>query len=469
MRLTLLMLAWLLVLIGSCWAAPPGAADFAAGYYLQVDGKGAIYSVELPEDVYKTVTRNDLGDIRVFNGEGEVVPHTIRVSREEDVIRDEWQPLPYFPLYRETMGDAGDLSMQVRRSSDGSILEVRSKNVGGTAQKQLDGYLLDIGSLQKPLAALALNWKRHGDGSLVHVAVESSGDLLHWQPCVNRATLAELSFNGQLIRQNIISLPAIQDRYLRLRWLEPHGLVLTSANGRTEVHDAARVLKWLTMSGALSSENENKPEILYELRHRLPVAGVRVDFPDTNAYAALAIFSRRDNKQDWRQRCRKNFYQLQVDEVRLADNTCLFMPTEDSLWRVDVVSDGAGLSQSDHSGQVEKVLALQFGYRPHELSFIARGKPPYLLAYGSGLLSAGPAMATADIVGEAKKNHAEGSLVKHARLGKHVVLGGDAALAVPEPPLPWKTWVLWLVLVAGVVLLVFMTRSLLRDMRGKKE
>ena len=87
-----------------------------------MDGKGAIYSVELPEDVYKTVTRNDLGDIRVFNGAGEVVPHTIRASRKEDVIRDEWQPLPYFPLYREATGDAGDLSMQVRWSPDGSIL-----------------------------------------------------------------------------------------------------------------------------------------------------------------------------------------------------------------------------------------------------------------------------------------------------------------------------------------------------------
>ncbi len=463
LRLMNVALVWLLCLATYSAAAPLVPDDFAAGFELLVDGHGAIYSVELPEDVYKTVVRNDLGDVRVFNGAGEVVPHTIRVSQEDDVVRDEWRTLPHFPLYREETDHTGDLSMQVRRSSDGSILEVRSKSSGGQAQKQVAGYLLDISSLHKPLARLELSWQREGEGALVNVAVESSSDLLHWQRRVNRATLAELSFNGQLIKQNSIDLPGIEDRYLRLRWLNDRGLVLTSVAGRTEVHDASRVLKWLAGTGNVFSDNEKRTEIYYELQHRLPVSGVKVSFPDANSFATLEIFSRRDTKQDWQYRCRKNFYQLQVDDLRLTDNTCLFMPTEDSLWRLAVVSDGAGLGQS------KKALELKFGYQPHELSFIARGKPPYLLAFGSGVLKHIPDQVSPDIISNAETRHAGTKLVRQARLGKKVVLGGDAVLAEPEQPMPWKTLILWFVLVAGVVLLAFMARSLLKDMHGKKE
>ncbi len=74
--------------------------NFAHGYVLKVDGKGAIYTVELPEDVYATVTRTDLGDVRVFNGAGEVVPHTIRKVNDDAALQGESIAVPFFPLKR---------------------------------------------------------------------------------------------------------------------------------------------------------------------------------------------------------------------------------------------------------------------------------------------------------------------------------------------------------------------------------
>ena len=38
--------------------------DFAYGIPLEVDGDGAIYSLPLPEEVYRFSTRRDLGDMR---------------------------------------------------------------------------------------------------------------------------------------------------------------------------------------------------------------------------------------------------------------------------------------------------------------------------------------------------------------------------------------------------------------------
>ena len=63
---------------GRLMAADITSSDFAGGYYLEVDKKSAVYSIELPEDVYHTVKSADLRDVRVFNGAGEVVPHEFR-------------------------------------------------------------------------------------------------------------------------------------------------------------------------------------------------------------------------------------------------------------------------------------------------------------------------------------------------------------------------------------------------------
>ncbi len=48
--------------------------------------------------------------------------------------------------------------------------------------------------------------------------------------------------------------------------------------------------------------------------------------------------------------------------------------------------------------------------------------------------------------------------------GSKVTLGGDKALQIPLPPIPWKKWLLWGVLVAGVVLLAAMTWKLAMQM-----
>lgn len=52
--------------------------DFAYGSLLEADGSEALYEITLPAAVYRGVARPDLGDVRVFNSAGEVVPHAWR-------------------------------------------------------------------------------------------------------------------------------------------------------------------------------------------------------------------------------------------------------------------------------------------------------------------------------------------------------------------------------------------------------
>ena len=49
-----------------------------------------------------------------------------------------------------------------------------------------------------------------------------------------------------------------------------------------------------------------------------------------------------------------------------------------------------------------------------------------------------------------------------ATLGAAQASGGDAALHAPPPPLPWRRWLLWAMLVGGAALIAGLSLSLLR-------
>jgi hypothetical protein len=58
---------------------PLTSADFAYAIPLTPVPGLAVQTTLLPLAVYRGVLRQDLGDLRVFNGAGRVVPHAIRV------------------------------------------------------------------------------------------------------------------------------------------------------------------------------------------------------------------------------------------------------------------------------------------------------------------------------------------------------------------------------------------------------
>jgi hypothetical protein len=55
-------------------------------------------------------------------------------------------------------------------------------------------------------------------------------------------------------------------------------------------------------------------------------------------------------------------------------------------------------------------------------------------------------------------------LIKTATTSQSYMLGGVEKLEQPSPPLPWQTWILWAVLVVGVMLLALMVWRLSHQM-----
>jgi hypothetical protein len=107
-------------------------------------------------------------------------------------------------------------------------------------------------------------------------------------------------------------------------------------------------------------------------------------------------------------------------------------------------------------------LVLEFAWQPRVLLFLARGPAPYTLFYGNAQAQPGGVPADTLLAG-VRPAGGGAPAVSPASLGSPVVAGGVGRLVPPAPPLPWKRWILWGVLVVGALLLLAMAWRLARS------
>ena len=159
------------------WAEEITSDDFAAGYYLEVDNSGAVYSLELPADVYQTVRRADLGDVRIFNSSGDAVPHGFRAVETEKRELQGKEGVPFFPLFKAKQPEKqASLSLQVNRNSAGTIVNIKSDEGAGSVGGEINGYLLDLSRLKQVTNELEFRWQKESDSSVFTVSFEQSND-----------------------------------------------------------------------------------------------------------------------------------------------------------------------------------------------------------------------------------------------------------------------------------------------------
>jgi len=210
----------LLVLLTYGSAAAERPEDFAYGMPIHADAQDALYEIEIPAAIYRGVTRSDLGDIRVFNGQGEEVPHALRPRAITSTDTTPAVSLPVFPLSGEASDKLEDLSVRIEKRSDGTIVSIRGQAKAGAAKGKLRGYLLDASALKQPVQALRFDWQSGADGFVGRIRIEGSDDLSAWSTVADRAALVRLSFGGHQLQQDRVELRGGKFKYLRVSWPE---------------------------------------------------------------------------------------------------------------------------------------------------------------------------------------------------------------------------------------------------------
>jgi hypothetical protein len=459
-----LIFLWLIFYpVCSALAGAPAAQDFAYGFLLDTEGDGAIYSLVVPDEVYRYVQRADLGDVRVLNASGEVVPRILREPFENETDLRQREDVPFFPLVEDTQSLKGsDMAVNVKRRADGMIVSIETDTAAASGSTGIQSYILDLSGLKTETGILSFIWNS-GDLPFTTIRLQQSDDLIHWRPLIDGATLADLEYKGYRVAQKDIILPVSPHRYLKMAVDKGQRLPdLQKVTALSKKMAMRQQRRWFSLDKGLIGRDRGHIVIDFKSGFHLPASGARLRFYETNSMIRASVQSRADTKSPWITRCSAVFYSLTMSGANIDDDICLFGRTDDRMWRLEIIEDGAGLEKTD------RAPSLELGLTTAELLFVARGPAPFTLVFGSGRLAGETGQPATGMMLQAVSGKQSEQLVRPAVLGEKIELGGKGALVVPPPPLPWKQWVLWAVLLLGTGLLFLMVRHLQREMRTKE-
>ncbi len=423
---------------------PPRLQDFAYGMDIRTEGQGAIYRLDLPVEVYQGITRTDLADLRVFNAGGQVTPHSIGPAPKESSRAWRKFELPLFPLYEDSPLGAADIRLRIEQWDDNRRMRLEQRRrVKG---QRLIGYILDARDVKLSLRRFKFSWNQ-GD-FLLRVRLQGGNDLENWRTLVDAAGLADMRHLGHHLLRDRIAVKSSGYDYYRLLFDDPDKAVVFSSALAWGSH-STRIRRYQTTSLTVTP-GPGSGEYLFELPPALEVERLRIRLPEQNTLAPVVLSFRPKKDQPWREHSRPILYRLQHKGVELEQDDLAFNMRGQRLWRLSVDESGGGLGTG--------LPRIEVMWQPHELRFVARGEPPFTLAWGSGRpLSKG-------------QNGAD-RLLKSTGLsplpatleGPVRQLAGDQAL---QTPVDWRRLLLWGVLLFGAVLLVWMALRLFRQMNN---
>jgi hypothetical protein len=186
-------------------------------------------------------------------------------------------------------------------------------------------------------------------------------------------------------------------------------------------------------------------DYLFDLGAHPPVDRVTLLLPAANTLVNAELSSRRSARDPWHPVTRMSIYRLTAADGEVKNSPAEIDVDRDRYWRVHWTPAGA-VSQSSVQLQVEWVA--------DEVTFLAHGPGPYLLAYGS----------SAAMSDEADLARIPASIeIAAAASGAPVSLGGPSRLSVQAPPFPRTRFILWSVLALAVIGLGWMAYRLVKE------
>jgi hypothetical protein len=159
--------------------------DFSYGANL-TSAESEFMRFTLTPNMVKDIQRRDLGDVRVFDGNNELMPSLAK--KKGGNIKTSQQSLTF---YRHL--------------------------VSGKTK----GYILDRTAKHKQsLKSLHLLWKRGSAPNVLFVRVEHSEDKKNWKTLKDSEAISNFKFGGVELKQNVIDINDHTKRYVRLTFLD---------------------------------------------------------------------------------------------------------------------------------------------------------------------------------------------------------------------------------------------------------
>ena len=427
-------------------AATVVPGDFA--YRMRVIGttEAAAYRVVLPLAVYQKIYRPDLADLRVFNGNDEQVPFAIE-RPAATTLSGAATTLTTFPLKDDSSATLD--AIRVTIESGRGAIDLRTAG-RALPSGRINTYLVDGRPVDVSVDALRLEWPEDAEDFAGRIRIEASDTLDSWRVVSAAAPVANLHSNGQRLLEQRVGFAPTKARYWRLSWSGSAAPFVLSAVLAEPAKQAAEA-HHNSFKAAAVAARAAAGEFAYDLGANLPVDRLNLELPDINTVVDVELLSRNRPEEPWHPVRRAGFYRLQGNGEELRNGSLPIALNTDRYWLIRTDPQGGGLGATAPRLVVDWV--------PHEVVFVARGTGPFFVAYGSSTVSAA-AVSLAALPKDVT--------IAPASLADPQFSGGDSRLQPPPASYPWKTALLWGILLVAAGLLGWMAWRLSRDFsRGR--
>ena len=438
------------------WAEDITLDNFAYGYKIEFSKGNSVYEATLPGFVYQTVTRPDLGDVRIFNSVSEIVPHQVVSKDRKEIEKDIAPPiqLKYFALTVTHIKDLDIADIKIKTNDQGAIIEV-GQDAGNREMPEdlIESYVIDASSIEEPIQTLKLELdnpeKKH---YFRRVNLSASEDLKTWHTVEMGAILTNLEHQGESLVKDEINLNGdVKSKYYRLSWARDDGelklsSILAKFGKKTELKSPSLV--WESAPGIVDESDDSI--FNYELNGFLPVRSIRVKFDQPNSIANIVLEARNSSDEQWQHSGAKTVYSLEKEGIRLEETEISVPIKRLKYWRLKFKAHQEAFGTN--------APKLEFGWEPETIRFLARGTPPFYMGFGNAQIEA--------IESVNLKDEKFSKSIGQAQITERKILGGEAKLTLKI--YPWKAWILWAVLVFGVCALGRMAFKLIQTMKNEE-
>ncbi len=385
------------------WVQTP--APFAWRAPLNDDaGPAAMRRVPMPMQLYETAAQASLGDVRVVDSRGRVMPYAW-VPREDAQATARDIPVRVYSLHGAADQDPRkNLPMDVQYGPDAVLTALTVNGAAGRGRTEI-GSVLDLRGLSGEVQAIV--FQDFETDSQVHAFVlESSEDMKQWHTLRQEAHIVRLAQAGEVIQQNrveIAALPTSSARFLRLRWYRPTSApsLKQVAIRLTPTPVPAAVFNW---TEPLAPVEGSDHDFQYTAPPAMPIERLRVNLPRANVMAPIRVYSydasalgavasangqsanasAASNTADqaaiaspvadvWRGQAHAVAYRMQADVGEIVSPDVLLSGAPMARFRVLV----------DAQQSLGGTPTVQIGFTPRSLVFSAQGEAPYSLAWGA--------------------------------------------------------------------------------------
>jgi len=427
------------------------------------------YQVTLDASVYQAAYWPDWRDIQVVDADNQLVPAAVYLaSKPQPQTDSQLIELPWFVLPTQAQS-ATDLNIMVKRDGDGRVITINDSS--STSQTMSSpAWLIDSGNQSGQLRALVVEWSDPEAVLDVGYRLEASDDLRQWQVLVSEVRLLQLHNDEKQLRNNRIAFNT-QQRYLRLVPLQHNVAVPALQHLRAEIvlkTVAQATWHWLE----LTAQADHEPGgFEYRTTGRFPIQRLDLIMP-VNSTATWQVFSLEEEKSShpnergvsWIMRSKRwDTWWINGKDATMPVQTSPPLDLGQTLmsqqWRLEPVSPTA----------LPQAPTLRLGWQPGSVLFLAQGRAPYTLVAGNASIHTKPNQPALEPMLAALRQHNDPHWQPSvATLGKAVVRAGDNAYYI-APELPDRNkillkWLLWGVLISGVLIVGQFAINLLRRM-----